>query len=81
MTEQRDRQIVERHYVASCCWPFWDRSGALFWGAALLALGGIWLAANALGLENWGEWVVPGLFVAWGAAMLIGVGADRRAGT
>jgi len=78
MTDERDRQVVERYYVGSCCWPLPDRGGALFWGAALLALGGIWLAANTFGLENWGEWVVPVLFVALGAAMLIGVAIDHR---
>lgn len=78
MTEDRDRQVVERYYVGSCCWPFADRGGALFWGVGLVALGGIWLVANTIGLENWGEWVVPALFVAWGAAMLIAAASDER---
>lgn len=78
MNEQRDRQVVERHYISNCCWPFSDGGGALFWGAALLVLGGTWLAANTFGLENWGEWLVPALFVAWGAAILVGAASNRR---
>jgi hypothetical protein len=78
MTEDRDRQIVERYYVGGCCWPLSDRGGALFWGVGLVGLGVIWLVANTIGLENWGEWVVPALFVAWGGAMLIGVASERR---
>jgi hypothetical protein len=32
--------------------------------------GGVWLAANTIGTDNWGEWLIPGLFVVWGAVLL-----------
>ena len=72
MTQQRDDRVVERYVVTNCCWPDGSRGVALFWGAALLVLGGVWLVANTIGLDRWGEWVVPALFVAWGAALLAG---------
>jgi hypothetical protein len=58
--------------VTNCCCPDGGRGGALFWGAALLILGGTWLLANTIGLDDWGEWVIPALFVACGAALLAG---------
>jgi hypothetical protein len=80
-SNQRDDRVVERYYVGSWCWPFADdRGAALFWGAALLSLGGVWLAANTIGLDNWGEWLIPALFVVWGAVLLLGFRSERRGG-
>ena len=80
-SNERDDRVVERYYVGSWCWPFADdRGAALFWGAALLVLGGVWLAANTIGIDNWGEWLVPGLFVVWGVVLLFGLRAERRGG-
>lgn len=80
-SNQRDDGVVERYYIGSCCWPFADgRGAALFWGAALLVLGGVWLAANTIGLDNWGEWLIPALFVVWGAVLLLGLRSDRSDG-
>jgi hypothetical protein len=81
MTSNHDDRLVERYHAVSCCWPFVDdRGAALFWGAALLVLGGVWLAANTVGLDSWGEWLVPALFVVWGGVLLPGSRADRRVG-
>ena len=82
-SSERDDRVVERHYVVgSWCWPFADdRGAALFWGAALLVLGGLWLAANTIGLDNWGEWLIPGLFVVWGGVLLLlDLRSERRGG-
>jgi hypothetical protein len=80
-SNQRDDRVVERHYVGSWCWPFADdRGAALFWGAALLSLGGVWLAANTIGLDNWSEWLIPAMLVAWGAVLLLGFRFERHGG-
>ncbi len=76
MTDDRNRRVVEYRYV-SCCWPDGARGGTLFWGAALVALGGIWLVANVIGWDNSGEWVVPVLLAVWGGALLVGAVSDR----
>jgi hypothetical protein len=78
MSEQRDDRVVERYVVTNCCWPDGGRGGALFWGVALVLLGGMWLWANTVGLDDWGEWAIPALIVAWGAALL--AGASGRLG-
>lgn len=80
-SNQHDNRKDERYYVGSWCLPFADNRGAaLFWGPALLVLGGVWLAANTVGLDNWGEWLVPGLFVIWGAVLLLGLRSERQSG-
>jgi hypothetical protein len=71
-SNQRDDRVVEGYYFASCCWPFADDRGA-----ALLLLGGVWLAANTIGLDNWGEWLIPGLFVVWGVVLLLAPRSNR----
>ena len=43
----------------------------MFWGYALIALGAVWLAGNLFGLDDWGRWLVPILFIAWGAGLLV----------
>jgi hypothetical protein len=77
-SNERDDPGVERYCARSCWWPSAnDRGAALFWGAMLLVLGGVWLAANTFGLDNWGEWLIPGLFVVWGGVLLLGRRTER----
>jgi hypothetical protein len=81
MTSNHDDRLVERYYVGNCCWPFVDDRGvAHSWGAALLVLGGVWLTANTVGLDRWGEWLVPALLVVWGVVLLVGSRSERRGG-
>jgi hypothetical protein len=37
-------------------------------------------SANTIGLDSWGEWLIPGLFVVWGGVLLLGLRFERRAG-
>jgi hypothetical protein len=64
-----ERQVVEHHYLG-CCWPDGQRA-QVFWGSALIALGAVWLAGNLFGLDDWGRWLAPILFIAWGAGLLV----------
>jgi len=76
-----EARVAVAAVIGSWYWPFADdRGAALFWGAALLSLGGVWLAANTIGLDNWGEWLIPALFVVWGAVLLLGSRSERRGG-
>ena len=75
-SDSRNR-VVEHQYVGCSCWPYGNRLGGLFWGMALLMIGGVWLVANVLDLEDWGDWLVPTLFVAWGAVLLFGLRMRR----
>jgi hypothetical protein len=70
-----ERQVIEHHYHG-CCWPDGGQRGRIFWGVALAALGGVWLAGNLFGLDDWGRWLVPALFIAWGVGLLL----DRASG-
>ena len=67
---RNERQVIEHHYFG-CCWPNGGQRGRLFWGAALIVLGGVWLAGNLFGLDDWGRWLFPILFTAWGAGLLL----------
>jgi hypothetical protein len=31
-------------------------------------------------IDNWGEWLVPGLFVVWGVVLLLGLRSERPVG-
>jgi hypothetical protein len=83
MTTNEGKQNVHHYYYGWCCPPVTSghRGGALLCGAALIILGGAWLASN-LGLitEDWWQIAVPLLLVAWGVGVLLaGRGpADRK---
>lgn len=72
-----DGPIVQSRYPVSCCCPLGERLSALFWGATLLVLGGVWLGANLVGYQDWSKWLVPALVAAWGAALLLGSRANQ----
>jgi fatty acid desaturase len=72
------REVIVREQLVSCCEPFGHRASGVFWGTALVVIGGVWLVASAFGLQNWGEWLVPALFLVWGVALLTG-GTHQRA--
>jgi fatty acid desaturase len=75
---QLQQRVAEYPYEGCSCWPYRNRAGGLFWGLALLLVGAIWLANNIFDIGNWGEWLVPILFVTWGAVLLAGVRTGRR---
>lgn len=75
---ERQERVIEPRYVGCSCWPYGNRAGGLFWGLALLLIGGVWLADNIFDIDNWGEWLVPILFVAWGVVLLVGARMGRR---
>jgi hypothetical protein len=49
------------------------RSRGLFWGTALILLGGATLLNNFVPFENFGRYVFPLFLLAWGVYILSGV--------
>ena len=79
MDKQPSLHPREEGYPAIyCCgWAFpWS---ALFWGGALVLVGGSWLLQN-LGLisPGWTSFLFPLLLVVYGLILLLGIALRRR---
>jgi hypothetical protein len=69
---EMSRQEVHHHHC--CCAGVSTRGGRLFWGAALVILGGLWLLTNLdLIPVRWWELVGPALIIAWGVTIWLRV--------
>lgn len=75
--EESEREVHHHVYGCPCCGPT-GRWGAIFWGWALAAVGGVWLLSN-LGVitEDWWEVVIPILIIGWGVATLLSARRPR----
>jgi hypothetical protein len=79
MNTQPSLRSGEKDYAATCCCGLAFPWSTLFWGAALVLIGGAWLLRD-LGLiaAGWAGFLFPFLLVGYGLVLLLGMARRGR---
>jgi hypothetical protein len=79
MNVQSSLHTEEKTYIGTCCCGLAFQWSALFWGGALVLIGGAWLLHD-LGLlrAGWPSFLFPFLLLAYGLVLLLNAARRSR---